>query len=192
MGLIFLNRHKKYQFGVWEINESLIDIYKGYKDNIFDKLKNNKRKLEYVCTRLLLKEFESNLKISYNKYGAPILNNNKCISISHSNNLVAIVISDKKVGIDIEKISKKPLSISHKFISENDNISMDINDTCLAWSAKEAIYKLHEIGGLDFKNDILIQKINKEKNIIKAKFKNKTLFLNYQKINNHFLVYVCN
>ena len=192
MGLIFLNRHKKYQFGVWEINESLIDICKGYKDNIFDKLKNNKRKLEYVCTRLLLKEFESNLKISYNKYGAPILNNNKCISISHSNNLVAIIISDKKVGIDIEKISKKPLLISDKFISENDNISMDTNDTCLAWSAKEAIYKLHEIGGLDFKNDILIQKINKEKKIISVKFKNKTLFLNYQKINNHFLVYVCN
>jgi len=192
MGLILLNRHKKYQFGVWEINESLIGLSEGFKDDYFNKLKNNKRKLEYVCTRLLLKEFERNLKISYNKYGAPILNNNKCISISHSNNLVAIIISDKKVGIDIEKISKKPLLISDKFISKNDNISMDTNDTCLAWSAKEAIYKLHEIGGLDFKNDILIQKINKEKNIIKAKFKNKTLFLNYQKINNHFLVYVCN
>ena len=192
MGLILLNRHKKYQFGVWEINESLIDICEGYKDNIFDKLKNNKRKLEYVCTRLLLKEFENNLKISYNKYGGPILNNNKCISISHSNNLVAIIISDKKVGIDIEKISKKPLSISYKFISENDNISMDINDTCLAWSAKEAIYKLHEVGGLNFKNDIIIKQINKEKKIISVKFKNKSLFLNYQKINNHFLVYVCN
>ena len=192
MGLIFLNRHKKYQFGVWEINESLIGLSDGFKDDYFNKLKNNKRKLEYVCTRLLLKEFESNLKISYNKYGAPILNNNKCISISHSNNLAAIIISDKKVGIDIEKISKKPLKIADKFISENDNISMDTNDTCLAWSAKEAIYKLYEIGGLDFKNDILIQNINKEKNIIRAKFKNKTFFLNYQKINSHFLVYVCN
>ena len=192
MGLILLNRHKKYQFGVWEINESLIGLSDGFKDDYFNKLKNNKRKLEYVCTRLLLKEFESNLKISYSKYGAPILNNNKYISISHSNNLAAIIISDKKVGIDIEKISKKPLKIAGKFISEKDNISMDTNDTCLAWSAKEAIYKLYEIGGLDFKNDILIQKINKEKKIINVKFKNKTLFLNYQKINNHFLVYVCN
>lgn len=192
MGLILLNRHKKYQFGVWKINESLNGLSEGFKDDYFNKLKNNKRKLEYVCTRLLLKEFESNLKISYNKYGAPILNNKKCISISHSNNFAAIIISDKKVGIDIEKISKKPLKIADKFISEKDNISMDTNDTCLAWSAKEAIYKLYEIGGLDFKNDILIQKINKEKKIIRTKFKNKTLFLNYQKINNHFLVYVCN
>ena len=192
MGLILLNKHKKYQFGVWKINESLIGLIEGFEDDYFNKLKNKKRKLEYVCTRLLLKEFDSNLKISYNKNGAPILNNNKCISIAHSNNLAAIIISDNKVGIDIEKISEKPIKIAAKFISENDNISMDTNDTCLAWSAKEAIYKLHEIGGLDFKNDILIQKINKEKNIIKAKFKNKTLFLNYQKINNHFLVYVCN
>ena len=69
MGLIFLNRHKKYQFGVWKINESLIELSEGFKDDYFNKLKNNKRKLEYVCTRLLLKEFESDLKISYNKYG---------------------------------------------------------------------------------------------------------------------------
>ena len=67
MGLILLNRHKKYQFGVWEIKESLNDFNKGFKDDFFNKLKNNKRKLEYVCTRLLLKEFDSNLKISYNK-----------------------------------------------------------------------------------------------------------------------------
>jgi len=192
MGLILLNKHKKYQFGVWKINESLIGLIEGFEDDYFNKLKNKKRKLEYVCTRLLLKEFDSNLKISYNKNGAPILNNNKCISIAHSNNLAAIIISDNKVGIDIEKISEKPIKIAAKFISENDNISMDINDVCLAWSAKEAIYKLHEIGGLDFKNDIVIQKINKEKKIISVKFKNKSLFLNYQKINNHFLVYVCN
>ena len=192
MGLILLNRHKKYQFGVWEIKESLINLSEDFKDDFFNKLKNNKRKLEYACTRLLLKEFESNLKISYNKYGAPILNNNKFISISHSNNLAAIIISDNKVGIDIEKISKKPLHLANKFISKNDNISMDTHDYCLAWSAKEAIYKLHEIGGLDFKNDISIKQINKEKKIINVKFKNKSLFLNYQKINNHFLVYVCN
>ena len=192
MGLILLNRHKKYQFGVWEIKESLIGLSESFKDDFFNKLKNNKRKLEYICTRLLLKEFESNLKIGYNKYGAPILNNNKCISISHSNNLAAIIISDNKVGIDIEKISKKPLHLADKFISKNDNISMDTHDYCLAWSAKEAIYKLHEIGGLDFKNDISIKQINKEKKIINVKFKNKSLFLNYQKINNHFLVYVCN
>ena len=192
MGLILLNRHKKYQFGVWEINESLIGLSEGFKDDYFNKLKNNKRKLEYVCTRLLLKEFDSNLKISYNKNGAPILNNNKCISISHSNNLAAIIIGDNKVGIDIEKVSKKPLKIADKFISENDNISMDTNDYCLAWSAKEAIYKLHEIGGIDFKNDIIIKHINKEKKIINVKFKNKSLVLNFQKINNHFLVYVCN
>ena len=87
-------------------------------------------------------------------------------------------------------------NIYHKLQSICVNIrykkTIDTNDTCLAWSAKEAIYKLYEIGGLDFKNDILIQKINKEKKIINVKFKNKSLFLNYQKINNHFLVYVCN
>ena len=192
MGLILLNRHKKYQFGVWEINESLRDLNNNFKDEYFKKLKNKKRKLEYACTRLLLNQIDSDLKISYNKYGAPILNKKKNISISHTNNLAAIIISNNKVGIDIEKISEKPLKIAGKFISENDNVLININETCLAWSVKEAIYKFYEIGGLDFKNDIVIEKINKEKHMITAKFKNEILFLHYQKINNHFLVYVCN
>ena len=192
MGLILLNRDEKYVLGVWEIKESLSDLNNRFKDEYFKKLKNRKRKLEYVCIRLLLNQIDSNLKINYKKNGAPVLNKKKNISISHSNNLAAIIISNHKVGIDVEKISDKPLKIAEKFISENDNILMNVNEVCLAWSTKEAIYKLHEIGGLDFKNDIIIKKIKKEKNMITAKFKNEILFLHYQKINNHFLVYVCN
>ena len=114
MGLILLNRDEKYVLGVWEINESLRDLNNNFKDEYFKELKNKKRKLEYACTRLLLNQIDSDLKISYNKYGAPILNKKKKISISHTNNLAAIIISNNKVGIDIEKISDKPLKIAGK------------------------------------------------------------------------------
>ena len=77
MGLILLNRDEKYVLGVWEIEESLRDLNNRFKDEYFKKLKNRKRKLEYVCIRLLLNQIDSNLKISYNKNGAPVLNKKK-------------------------------------------------------------------------------------------------------------------
>ena len=46
-----------------------------------------------------INELETNQQISYNSNGAPEISNGKHISISHSKNLVAIIISDKKSRI---------------------------------------------------------------------------------------------
>ena len=131
------------------------------------------------------------LIISYNQFGAPKLNDGRKISISHSSDLIAVIISEKKAAVDIEKISNKPLKILHKFISNNDSILDNKMEATLAWSAKEAIYKLHQRGEIDFKKDIIIQKIDTIKKQIHTTFQKKNLVLNFQKINNHFLVYVC-
>ena len=178
--------------GIWQIKESLKEAIEVYNKPIPLKLKSEKRQLEYILTRLLLQQIDRKLIISYNQFGAPTLNNNKNISISHSSDLIAVIISEKKVAIDIEKISNKPLKIKHKFISNNDSILDNKTEVTLAWSAKEAVYKLHQQGEIDFKKDIIIQKIDTIKKQIHTTFQKKNLVLNFQEINNHFLVYVCN
>ena len=45
------------------------------------------------------------MNISYNKFGAPELNISQNISISHSKELAVVLLGNKKVGIDIEKIT---------------------------------------------------------------------------------------
>ena len=65
-------------------------------------------------------------------------------------------------------------------------------EATLAWSAKEAVYKLHQKGEIDFKKDITIKKIDTSRKQIHIIFQKKNLVLNFHKINNHFLVYVCN
>ena len=98
-----------------------------------------------------------NVKLDYNKYGAPILDNNKKIAISHSKQLVAIIVSKFKSGIDTEIISKRILKIKDKFISKYDNINESQEDLTIAWSTKECIFKWHEKGNINFKDDILIK-----------------------------------
>ena len=76
-----------------------------------------------------------------------------------------------------------------------DNLGVGIKqgfeETTLAWSAKETIYKLHQNGGIDYKSDIKIKEINFVKNQITVLFQDNDIVLNYNKLNNHFLVYVC-
>ena len=191
MGLNLINRQKNYVLGIWEINENLEVALLTYNSSIPNKFTSPKRKLEYICTRLLLKEIDENLSISYNEFGAPILNDNRNISISHSNNLVAIIVSEKKVAIDVEKINDRAYKIKEKFLSNNDIFFENEINTTLAWSAKETVFKLYQKGNIDFKEDIIIKKIDTEKKQIMVMFKKKNLVLNYQELNNHFLVYVC-
>ena len=151
MGLMLIKRQENHVLGIWEIKENLEEAIKIYKNSIPNKFKSDKRQLEYILTRLLLQKIDRKLIISYNQFGAPKLNDYRNISISHSNDFIALIISEKKVAVDIEKISNKPLKIKHKFISNNDSILDNKTEATLAWSAKETVYKLNQEGGIDFK-----------------------------------------
>ena len=178
---------------VWKITESL-DIIQSLSTR--DKAGNHtseKRKKEQLTSRLLLNKILPNKTIIYNKFGAPELDNGKYISISHSKQLVAVIVSVKKTGIDIEKISEKTLRLSTKFVSEKNLIRLSKEKSTLIWCIKEAIYKWHQEGGVDFIKDIIIPEFTAtEHGSVTVFFNKKELILNYLKINDHYLVYVCN
>ncbi len=192
MGIIKKYTENNYQIAIWDLNESLTELLKLGARFDSSNFKTEKRKKDFLVSRLLLNELEPNQQISYNSNGAPEISNGKHISISHSKNLVAIIISYKKVGLDIEYISEKPLRLSPKFISENSHQNLTKEKATLIWCFKEAIFKWHQTGGVDFIKDIIIPSfILEEKGQLKIQFEKNPLILKYQKINNHYLVYVC-
>ena len=150
-------------------------------------IKSKKRQAEKITTKILLHKLEPKLSLSYNDHGAPSIKE-KHISIAHSNELATIIISKKKVGIDIEKISSKAKKLSSKFTIKNINEE----EATLIWCAKEAIYKWHSKGNIDFIKDISIAPFKTKKSgVLKVYFKNFQHTLYYKKIYKHFLVYVC-
>jgi len=178
---------------VWKITEKLEELkaLEGH-TNTAD-FTSEKRKKEYLTSRLLVKEIYKNGTIIYNEFGAPELDDEKHLSISHSMELVSVIISDKKTGLDIEQISEKSLRLASKFVSEKNLIKLNKEKATLIWCIKEAIYKWHQKGGIDFIKDIVIPEFFVQENgKVKAYFRKKELNLNYLKINNHYLVYVCN
>ena len=178
---------------VWEITETLEEIIALGEGINTSNYTSEKRKKEHLVSKLLVNEICPTKTIIYNEFGAPELNNGKHISISHSKELVAVIFSDKKTGLDIEQISEKSLRIASKFVSEKNLIMLNKEKATLIWCIKEAIYKWHQKGRVDFIKDIIIPEFFAKKNgKVTAYFSRKKLNLNYLKINNHYLVYVCN
>ena len=150
--------------------------------------KSSKRQKEWLGVRLLLKHvLGRNVQIAYKSSGAPFLiNSNKHISISHSGTIVAIALSNEKVGIDLQIISDKPLKIKSRFLS-NAEIQMmgDQLDTLTAvklWCAKEAVYKFLSIPETPLIGGIMLQQ--NEENIVEQ---NHGLNISFKIIDNAVL-----
>jgi len=193
MPIIHKIEEKEITILVWEITETLEELQVLLGGLNISNHTSEKRKKEQLTTRLLVKEILPNKRIIYNKFGAPELDNGQHISISHSAGLVAVIISHEKTGLDIEKISEKTLLLASKFVSEKNLINLDKEKSTLIWCLKEAIYKWDQKGGVNFIKDIIITEFTTKKHgKVIAFLKNKKLNLNYQKINDHYLVYICN
>lgn len=98
--------------------------------------------------------------IYYDPNGKPHLKKNGLISISHSNEFVAVMnASESSIGIDIEFLHPRIQKLSQKFLNdfEKRNTADDtIEKLHVIWGAKEVLYKIHSIGGLDFKKDFQV------------------------------------
>ena len=91
----------------------------------------------------------------YDELGKPHLKDDRYISITHSFNFTAIIVSKKDVGIDIEKQREKILKIANKFTPLNEyhtlaNEEALIRKLTIVWGAKESVYKLIAQPGVGF------------------------------------------
>jgi 4'-phosphopantetheinyl transferase len=119
--------------------------------------KTNSIVLQYLLQTLIGKH----QALSYEKdaYGKPYLvGDPRFISVSHSKNVVAVILSDVPVGIDIQFFTAKMDKVSPKFISENEFSFIGEADQSayyhVLWGAKESMYKADGKRGLDFRQNL--------------------------------------
>jgi len=153
--------------GIWKITESIDDLSSqvALSSKSKELLKNRKasiHKLQFLSIRAILLELGySDQDLSYIN-NSPILNNEKKISISHSNLFSCVIISDFKVGIDVQEFNNRINTVAKKFIGY-ETLYVKDNDTqimSIIWNIKESIYKIAEIIGLDYKNHSLVIPFN--------------------------------
>ena len=160
-----------------------------------DLIKSSSQRKQFLGVQNLLSLHNINNEILfYDNNGKPHLLNNKFISISHSFDYCGVIVSDVKVGIDIEKFRSKILNISKKFVSESDLALIKVSSVeniTKVWSIKEAVYKAFGHNKIDFKKNIIIKSVNKEFNKATVLIFNNEISENYSIEIYNFSQYIC-
>lgn len=162
-----------------------------------------KRRMQWLASRYCIRyiinqdEFILLKKDIFGKPNLPELSVH--ISVSHSEHYAAAMLNTHKaVGIDVEKIQPKIERLAYKFSKpEIEQSLMKVGEEqlylTLIWSAKESIYKMYGLGGLDFKEDMLVRSFHlKTEGSFEVWFTktNSQLQLHYRFFKNHVLSWV--
>ncbi len=192
--------------GIWQITENSTDLFPLFSQEEFDdpgflKYTFEKRKVEWLVTRLLIKQLiDSDFTVSYSDSGKPIIEHYKYkhLSISHSRHFVAVFLHENlNVGLDIEETNRNYNAVEERYLSKAEMVFVNKNATlqCLCWCAKEAIFKLVPEDGIEFKDQILIDPFNPEtENDFTARFitenRQISIQLHFQSFASHCIVWV--
>lgn len=196
------------ELAIWKIIENSIEMEELCRDKfIIPQEINNwtiNRKLQWLSSRILLKELSPNIDFIFSEEKGPILTNEKIfVSVSHTNFFSCAVVSQKtKVGIDIEEINSKAKKIAKKFFHptefhflENEMID-ESNFYTLLWTIKEAIFKKFHHLHLIFSEQIILKSLKQNDDFffaeVKVKSENKINYVDAKiyKIENHYLCIV--
>lgn len=187
--------------GVWQLTETASDLVPCFspeelENPDFRKYTHEKRKVEWLATRALLKSLIGpDFSVSYNPSGKPTIDHLqfKFLSISHSRDFVAIYLHRQyEVGVDIENENRNYAPITNRYLSADELIIAGNNTRlqCLYWCAKEAIFKLVNDEGIEFKDQIHISPFNPElENKFAAKYTTGSMQIDFTL---HFQIFANN
>lgn len=121
------------------------------------------RRSEWIAGRYLILKYANttSLELQVDIYGKPYLNEGPHISISHTSGFVAIAVSARPVGIDIQSWRPNIEKIASKFCTAEEldyfpEVMSKLQRYHLIWSIKEAIYKAYGKKKVDFKKDMTL------------------------------------
>jgi phosphopantetheinyl transferase len=207
---IILNEHFEQgcQLGIWKITEDFNTLRSRIKLTreeleTLDRFTHLPRKMEWISVRVLLNAMtDKELSIYYNKNRKPFIKEDSyLISISHSRDLTAILLSNKKrVGIDLEYMSHRIGNISDRFINKNEQITDDAEQRkyhlYIHWCAKEALYKICDKQDINFKETLTIEPFNPAESgtmngWVRNRSRNDLFVMNYFSLGNYVVVWTC-
>lgn len=189
---------------VWNITESEAWLRTGLtlRDTSINRLFTMSSELHrrgFLSIRHLLRTAGyTDQNLYYDELGKPHLEDDSYISITHSYEFTAIIISKEPVGIDIEKQRDKIVRIAPKFIGFEESFLADlknpVKELTVVWGAKESMYKLYGHKGLGFKAHCLVAPFNLKDGITVSRivYENDNLKFDvfFEEMQDFILVYI--
>ena len=152
--------------GFWKLEEDSSELLEMMKNKLdeeeiaaYKRFNHERRRCEWLASRILITALLGHYpKIHYEESGKPYIDNGLNISITHSYEIVGVMVSKKKnIGVDVEKMNLRILKIEHKFMDESELDGLKpisrLQSLYVNWCAKEAMYKAFNINDFDFKDN---------------------------------------
>lgn len=117
------------------------------------------RRREALAWRAVVRQqLGTRCHIAYDEWGAPVVDTpDTHIGVSHCDKFVAVIISDTPCAVDIESCERNFANVAARYMTDRERqICSDSDWEAMVWCAKEALYKYHRKGGLDFRGDVKI------------------------------------
>lgn len=159
--------HKGGATAIWQTSESVDELHALFLKSpttdapAYATLASDKRRKEWLAERLLLRcAFLRCDDIGHRADGSPYLTAGGAhVSISHSGPFVALSLSAAaRIGIDLEQRGPRAFRLREKFLSPGEYGYDEPRDAAMAalvaWSAKEAAFKLFGRTGIGLKDSI--------------------------------------
>lgn len=166
-----INQHTK--LAIWKIEED--EFFFSNSVPVQSTITHPHKRLQHFAGRYLLRFLFPNFPYDAIKIAStnkPFLENEAFhFSISHCKDFAAAIVSTKnRVGIDVEEIDKRVLTIVPKFLSEIERADFELltfnneqllqeqlKKATLLWSIKESLFKWYGLGKVDFKTMLKIK-----------------------------------
>lgn len=136
------------------------------------RFQNERRRNEHLAwRRVVRRELGRKISIGYNEVGAPVVDTpDTYISVAHGAGCVAVAISDRRVGVDIERTDRDFGSVSSRYMTlAEQQLSADERWAAVVWTAKEALYKLYGRRGVELREELQIESYNADTHQLKAR-----------------------
>lgn len=172
------------------LSDENIAVYKG--------ISGDRRKQEWLAWHAAVGEV-TGMEAHYDEEGRPILKNSDThISVTHSGDYVAVRVSDRPCGIDIESTARSVAKVESRFLDSDERGILEagcilrcgrICDVALlAWCAKEAVFKYAARAGVDFRKDMRIKAADDHQIIVQL-YKNEFVVCRYDFFSTYVLIW---
>ncbi|MDR0668084.1 MAG: 4'-phosphopantetheinyl transferase superfamily protein [Prevotellaceae bacterium] len=193
---------------IWEMTESetelqeMCSLSNSEREEMLFITSEQRRKERLTVHLLLCQLLNKKFYLNYHDNGRPFLQNEiGDISIAHTKRFVSVIYhTSEHVGIDIECAARDFSAVEKRALAESERDYLSEKNSnaqlCLIWGAKEAIFKYLCETGVNFAEQIEIEKFTlRKQGKINALFIDKEgdkikFTLHYRMIDDHVMVWI--
>lgn len=158
MPMVYYISSAHIEMGLWEVKESESFFKKAlaqaeYPLEALQAIAHPEKKTQWLASRHLLTTL---YPAAIQEYAGrkPVLRNGPHVSISHSGNVVGVLLGSERAGLDLQHPDEKLLRIAPRFVCEGELELLaahnELESITVLWTIKEAVFK-HYGTGLPFK-----------------------------------------